>query len=216
MDMKTLKNKIKDIKNKISSMELPEPPDPAKTAVFGLATIVVGATAVAALKNYNDKSEVITLKTSTLNDEANTKLLSAVFENNVDDFKQALKDGAKITTLNHHNQNALMIAIARGAYGVSGYILSTPELRDNIDYKQADDKSITVMDIIQSKIDYALHKTRKHASPEELAPELEMAKRVVTQQLQKQNQEEAKGQARSNTKYDAFAIAVQNQGNTEK
>lgn len=191
-----------------------------KGKIIGLGTVAIGflaaGTAIDIINCYHNQSEVITLKTATLNDKANTQLLTAAFENNVDDFKQALKNGAQVTTPNQHNQNVLMIALARDAYDVSNYILSTPQLRDKIDYKQADDKGVTAIDIIQSKINYALHKTGRHASPKEPAPELEMAKRIVIQQLQKQNQEEAKGHTRSNTKYDAFTKAMQNQGNTGK
>ena len=171
----------------------------------------VGAISVI-VSHYNDISEATTLKEASLYDEATTKLFKAAFENNLDDFKDALKNKADIKTPNKHNQNVLMVALARGSYDISGYILTTPELRDKIDYKQADDKGITAIDIIQSKVDYALHKTGRHESPEESTPELMMAKRVITEQLQKQNQEEAKGQARSNTKYDAFSRLMKNNG----
>ena len=207
------KKRISSIKENI--VETYDKMDHVARFFLGASTVAISSGIVGAALYYADKSEVITLKEDISHDENTAVLFKAAFENNLDDFKEALKNKADIKVPNKHNQNVLMVALACGSYDVSGYILTTPELRDKIDYKQADDKGVTAIDIIQSKIDYALHKTGRKERPQEPAPELMMAKRVITEQLQKQSEEEANGHPRSNTKYDAFShIMKSNNGNT--
>lgn len=166
-----------------------------------LATVIIGTSGLAATMDYYDKV-VDVIHTEGVTDIFNYPLFKAAFENDVDGFKHALEKGATITTSNRHNQNALMIALARESYDVSDYILKTPELRDKIDFRQSDDRGATATGIIDAKL-----RTEKDIGK---MNKLRKTKEFIDDQLMKQIAKEKEGHARSDTKYDAFVIATQN------
>lgn len=184
-----------------------------KKMLFGIGAAVVGTGGVdAAMKYYDKEINVLHAETvSPVDNQVYNQLFTAAFENDVDGFKQALKKGANITFSNRHNQNALMIALSRESYDVCDYILATPELRDKIDYRQSDDEGVTATGIIDIK----LRETKEIDN----VMKLKKTKESIDDQLMKQLAGETKGQARSDTNYDAFSVALQNaikKGNIEK
>ena len=197
--MDKLRKKINEFRKKIN-----------KDVLIVTGAAVIGTGGVAAAMKYYDK-EINVLHTEGVTDIFNYPLFKAAFENDVDGFKHALEKGATITTSNRHNQNALMIALARESYDVCDYILATPELRDKIDYRQSDDKGVTATGIIDIK----LRETKEIDN----VMKLKKTKEFIDDQLMKQIAKEKEGQVRSDTNYDAFSVALQNaikKGNIEK
>ncbi len=143
-------------------------------------------------------NRVSKLKEQSATSTQDRQMMKAACEGNVDKFDKALKDGANFNALNHEGRNALMISIAEGGdCEVAYHILSNSELAKKIDYKQVDDKGSTVLDIID-------HKLTINSSER-----LQTLKRMVSENLEQQKQEESAGKARSNTCYD-FQIVRQN------
>lgn len=168
---------------------------------------------VISVKEYFEKRDISTISITTQNHTQNTKMFESAYNNDVEEFKYSLQNGAQITTPNQHNQNSLMVALSHESYDVVAHILATPKLRNNIDYKQIDDEGNSISDIMRTRIE---RESFHNGNKSKIVLKLKSLEKIINTQLQKQNQEEAKGRARSNTKYDAFALAMQNQENTGK
>ena len=132
-------------------------------------------------------------------DIVNQRMLEAAYLNDVEDFKQALKDGANFNTLNRDGQDVLMIAIRGKCGDVVDYLLDTPELSNQIDFKRRDFNGESAQDILNQR----LIRTEK---PERLA-ELNAK---ITKNIVKQTLEEAQGKVRSDTNYDLFEMMDHN------
>lgn len=179
-------------------------------AIFSTAitSMLIGGMSIG--KSIRKQNET-TIKTEIKHQADNVALLEAAFDDNIDNFDKAIKNGANLKeAVNQYGRNALMISIFEGrSYDVAMHILKSPDLRKQIDYKQKDAEGKDLLAYIQDAIDNTSFK-RSYC-----LPTLQEAQKIVGEQLNEQNKEEANGKARSNIKYDAFArIVKNNSGNT--
>lgn len=168
------------------------------STIVAAPIIAGGIGGTIAYYNKVEAKEAAQLKEQTDNDTANSKMLKAAYKGNLKDFKQALEEGASVTTLNRAGRDALMLAVSMGNYEVASYILSQSELANQIDYKRCDDEGICLQDIIESK------------SADKPSPKLRAIKRIVNDNLQVQIREEAQGKARSDTNFDLCRMVAGN------
>jgi len=177
--------------------------------IVSLACVSMLAGGLSIITDIREQDESnMTVKTK--HQAENTALLAAAFNDDVENFELAIKNGANLKeAVNQYGRNALMISIQEGRpYDVAMYILNSPELRKQIDYKQRDSEGKDLFDYIQEKIDYHSFKRSYYL------PTLQKAQKIAKEQLNEQNKEEANGKARSNIKYDAFVrLAKNNSGN---
>ena len=142
-------------------------------------------------------NRVSKLKEQSATSKQDRQMMKAICYGDVNAFDQALKEGADFNALNHEGRNALMVSVAEGGdCEIAYHILSTPELAKKVDYKQVDDKGATILDIVDSKIAGSKHPSAR----------LLTIKRLLSENLEKQNQEEAAGKARSGTFYEFASV----------
>ena len=167
-----------------------------------IAAVAVGVPLGGLVAAQLAQQKVYTKKVSKVQgqtDIVNQRMLEAAYLNDVEAFKQALKDGANFNTLNRDGQDVLMIAIRGKCGDVVDYLLDTPELSNQIDFKRRDFNGKSAQDILNQR----LIRTEK---PERLA-ELNAK---ITKNIVKQTLEEAQGKVRSDTNYDLFEMMDHN------
>ena len=96
------------------------------------------------------------------NTPANDLMFKAIGRNNLEEFKQALKNGADLQALNLNNDNCLIAAlrqmIGRRESEIVNYILNTPEIRKQINFETINNKGETALDMMKTVIQ---HQTRE-------------------------------------------------------
>ena len=120
-----------------------------------IAAVAVGVPLGGLVAAQLAQQKVYTKKVSKVQgqtDIVNQRMLEAAYLNDVEAFKQALKDGANFNTLNRDGQDVLMIAIRGKCGDVVDYLLDTPELSNQIDFKRRDFNGKSAQDILNQRL----------------------------------------------------------------
>ena len=96
------------------------------------------------------------------NTPANDLMFKAIGRNNLEEFKQALENGADLQALNLNNDNCLIAAlrqmIGRKESEIVNYILNTPEIRKQINFETTDNQGRNAIEMMKAVIQ---HQTRE-------------------------------------------------------
>ena len=185
--------------------------------VFALGTVGTLAVArlavpvgvgVSVVKENGRAKKVSELTEQTYDLTASSKMLEAAYKGKLKDFKKALEDGGNITAINKNGQDALMIAVMGGSDEIANYILDTPELASQIDYKRCDHEGMTLQDFIEKRLKSNIS-SKSHSARMNSLKWLDVNKKV-SKNLMKQTLEEAQGKARSDTNYDLCQMIDRN------
>lgn len=177
------------------------------TIAVALVTVPVGI-GVTIVKEHNRAKKVSEVTEQTADLTTSSKMLKAAYTGNLEDFKQALKDGGNIAAVNKDGQDALMVAVLGGREEIANYILDTPELANKIDYKRCDNNGMSLQDFIEKRLKSNIS-SKSHSARVNSLKWLDVNKKV-NKNLVKQSLEEAQGQARSDTNYDLCHMVDRN------
>lgn len=191
---------------------------------LALATAVLGIGGAVGHGIYDNVRDTVMQEAYESNE--NTMLFKAAKKDDLEKFKGAVAQKANLKALNAKGDNCLILALrCMGPHAEDNAVvremLSNPEICKQIDFKVVNKDGLTAIDIIKAQIKYREtdHTNEGHERFVKGKPATNFQKFVLSkiqENLERQNQEEAKGQARSKTKYDAFSVAMQNKGNTGK
>ena len=180
---------------------------PAVAAVV-LPVVGVGA-GISAVHHKIEAKKAAQITEQTDNDTASSKMMKSAYQGDLEGFKQALKDGADIKAVNRDGQDVLIVALSGASYEIASYILDTPELANQIDYKRCDNNGVKAQDIVAKTIESKCSSRHLASSRQTAVKMLDVYKKIIAGTV-KQTLEEAQGKARSDTNYDLFEMVDNN------
>lgn len=116
---------------------------------------------------------------------ANDLMFKAIARNNLEEFKQALKSGADLRALNLNNDDCLIAAlrqmIGQNESEIVNYILTTPEIRKQINFEATNNQGHNAIDMMKAVIQHRTHENNPGLKRKIGKPATEYQKSVLKQ-----------------------------------